>query len=140
MLYRIYIYIYIYLYHIVFIIKYILYYISTPTSRTSKIEARRLQNRGPEVPKSRSGGSKIEVLGRHGGFLGRLGRLGASREAPGGPQAASWGGLGAVLGPSWGGLEGQEAVFGASLGRLGAILEPSEAILRRLGASNGCNM
>ena len=96
-------------------------YVSISTSRTSKIEARRLQNRGPEVPKSRSGGSKIEVLGRHGGFLGRLGRLRASREAPERFQEAPRRRLGAVLGPSWGGLEGQEAVFGASWGHLGAI-------------------
>ena len=65
--------------------------------------------------------------------MGRLGRLGASREtleASRGAQAASWGRLGAVFGSSSGPRR-------PSLGRLGAILEPSEAILGRLGASNG---
>ena len=45
--------------------------------------------------------------------------------------------LGSVLEPSWGRLEcvlmGQEVVFGASW----VILDASEAILGRLGASNG---
>ena len=102
-----------------YILLVILYYISTPTSRTSKIEARRLQNRGPEVPKSRSGGSKIEVLGRHGGFLGRLGRLRASREAPERLQEAPRRRLGAVLGPSWGGLGRSWGDLGRSWGDLG---------------------
>ena len=124
------IYIIYYILHIIYYILYIkhlllsfndniLYCISTSTSRTSKIEARRLQNRGPEVPKSRSGGSKIEVLGRHGGFLGRLGRLRASREAPEKLQDAPRRRLGAVLGPSWGRLWG---VLGAKMSMIGALL------------------
>ena len=41
-------------------------------------------------------------------------------------------GLGVVLGPSWGSLGARRPCWG----RLGAILEPSEAILGRLGASD----
>ena len=85
------------------------------------------------APKSRSGGSKIEVLGRHGGLLKRLGRLGASREALERHQEAPRRRLEAVLGPSWGARR-------PPLGRLGAILELSEAILGRLSACNGGKM
>ena len=123
------------IYHIfiIHILYYISYIIHFPFINTSIIEAQRLRNRGLEAPKSSSRGSKIEVLGRHGGLLGRLGRLGASREAPERPQEAPRRRLGAVLGPSWGGRR-------PSLGRLGAILELSEAIIGRLSACNGDKM
>ena len=89
-----------------------------------------LQNRRSEGPQLRSGGSKIEAcgLGASWGLLGALGVswgvLGSQKglgEAQGGPRAASWGCLEAVLGPSWACLGSQEAVFGASWDHLGSI-------------------
>ena len=50
---------------------------------------------------------------------------------------ASWGLLGALLGPSWVHLGVILGHLGAILGHLGAILEPSWAILGHLGAILG---
>ena len=74
----------------------------------SKIEVWRVQNRGPEGPKSR-----LED------FLAALGAAGRSWDHLQGVVVR----LGGVLEPSWGRfgcvLDGLEAVFGASWGRLG---------------------
>ena len=69
-----------------------------------------------EGPKSRSGGSKIEVRRVQNrcleGFLAALGAAGRSWDHPEGVLEASWSRLGGVLGASWG-------VRRPSLGRLG---------------------
>ena len=83
----------------------------------------RIENLRIEGPKSRSGASKIEVrrVQNRGleGFLAALGAAGRSWDHPQGVVVR----LGGVLEPSWGRfgcvLDGLEAVFGASWGRLG---------------------
>ena len=97
----------------------------------------RIENVRIEGPKSRSGGSKIEVqrVQNRGleGFLAALGAAGRSWDHPQGVVVR----LGSVLDPSWECfgcvLESLEAV----LGRLGVVLEALEAIPGRRGASNG---
>ena len=83
----------------------------------------RIENLRIEGPKSRSGASKIEVqrVQNRGleGFLAALGAAGRSWDHPEGVVVR----LGGVLEPSWRRfgcvLDGLEAVFGASWGRLG---------------------
>ena len=77
-----------------------------------------MQNRGLENLKSSSGRSRR--------LLEQLGRVWIILKASGAVLEASWGRLEGVL-------RGQEVVFGKSW----AILDASEAILGRLGASNG---
>ena len=82
------------------------------------------QNENRESEKSRSGGSKIEVQRVQNrvleGFLAALGAAGRSWDHPEGVVVR----LGGVLEPSWRRfgcvLDGLEAVFGASWGRLGS--------------------
>ena len=87
-----------------------------------RIEVWRLGKRGLEDPKSRSGRS-----------FKQLGTVWTILRASGILLEASWGRLGSFLGPSWGARR-------PSLGRLGGMLEAFEAILGRLGASDGHNM
>ena len=87
-----------------------------------RIEVWRVGKRGLEDPKSRSGRS-FEQLGTAWTILRASGIL----------LEASWGRLGSFLGPSWGARR-------PSLGRLGGMLEAFEAILGRLGVSDGHNM
>ena len=87
-----------------------------------KTEVWRVGKRGLEGPKSRSGRS-----------FEQLGTVWTILRASGVILEASWGRLGSFLGPSWGARR-------PSLGRLGDMLEASQAILGRLGASDGRNM
>ena len=90
----------------------------------------RIENLRIEGPKSRSGASKIEVrrVQNRGleGFLAALGAAGRSWDHPEGVVVR----LGGALGASW-------TAWRPSLGRLGVVLEAPEAIRGRLSASNG---
>ena len=98
----------------------------------------RIENLRIEGPKSRSGGSRIEVWRDQNrgleGFLAVLGVAGRSWDQPEGVVVrlleASWSRPGGALGASW-------RAWRLSLGRLGVVLEAPEAIRGRLGASNG---
>ena len=83
------------------------------TKYLAKIYENNLQNHGPEGPKSRSGGSKLEVwrVQNRGfeGFLAVLGAAGRSWDYPEGVVVRlrgvlepPWGRFGCVLGASWG--------------------------------------
>ena len=97
----------------------------------------KIENLRIEGPKSKSGASKIEVrrVQNRGleGFLaalGAAGRSGTIRRVSWSVLEASWSRLGGALGASW-------TAWRPSLGRLGVVLEAPEAIRRRLSASNG---
>ena len=93
----------------------------------------RIENLRIEGPKSRSGGSKIEVqrVQNRGleGFLAALGAAGRSWDHPQGVVVR----LGGVLEPSWG-------RFGCVLGSQEAVFGASWDIVGRCGASNGGKM
>ena len=89
-------------------------------------DAKKIQNPGPEAPKSRSGG----VLGR---LVGVLGFLGASW----GSRRVSWERPGRILGHLEGVLRTFWGVLGVSCMCLGGLLDPScghlGSVLGRLG-------
>ena len=99
-----------------------IFYLCTIYERM-QLKVWRIENLRIEGPKSRSGASKIEVrrVQNRGleGFLAALGAAGRSWDHPEGVVVR----LGGVLEPSWRRfgcvLDGLEAVFGASWGRLG---------------------
>ena len=97
-----------------------------------------LQTRGLKNRKSRSGGCQVEVWSPksrsrgHEGFWAAFGAAGHTLDHPGGVRGrlgASWG----VVGPSPGRIGGPG-------GRLWGVFMASEAMLGRLGASNGSKM